>query len=169
MSVVAVRIIPNGFEMCSDSIIGMGSTQLRGENEKFSKLFEVKNIVVGCAGYADEASLLQLFLDTHNFADSNEKSILEFLNEFSDWKKNKTDDGKLRNSYLLGFDGKVFHIQGWLINQVLTYSAIGAGMDYALSALYLGHSAEKAVETAIELSIYCETPILKIIKINKDK
>jgi hypothetical protein len=37
-------------------------------------------------------------------------------------------------------------------------------MSYALAALYLGHSAEEAVETAIELSTMCEEPILVIEK-----
>ena len=47
--------------------------------------------------------------------------------------------------------------------------AIGAGMSYALAALYLGHSAERAVETAIELSTMCEAPIIVIEKTNKEK
>jgi hypothetical protein len=37
-------------------------------------------------------------------------------------------------------------------------------MNFALAALYLGNTAKRAVETAIELSIYCEAPILVIKK-----
>jgi len=48
------------------------------------------------------------------------------------------------------------------IQKVTSYMAIGAGQTYALAALYLGQTAEKAVETAIELSIYCAYPIRKL-------
>lgn len=42
--------------------------------------------------------------------------------------------------------------------------AIGWGFDFALAALYLGHPVQKAVETAIELSVYCEGPIQAITR-----
>ena len=48
---------------------------------------------------------------------------------------------------------------GWAIGRVADFEAIGAGMDFALAALYLGHSVTEAVETAIELSVYCENPV----------
>ena len=43
---------------------------------------------------------------------------------------------------------------------IITYEAIGAGLDYALAALYLGHTVEDSVKTACELSVYCEQPII---------
>lgn len=35
------------------------------------------------------------------------------------------------------------------------YYAMGAGRDYALAALYLGHDARKAVEVACALDVHC--------------
>ena len=35
------------------------------------------------------------------------------------------------------------------------FTAMGGGRDYALAAMYLGHSAEKAVQVACELDITC--------------
>jgi ATP-dependent protease HslVU (ClpYQ) peptidase subunit len=165
MSIVACKILPNGFEICSDSIVvHYDHTQSRGNNLDISKLFEVNNIIVGTSGVASETSLIRLFLETHGIAEPTEKGMLEFLDEFSSWKKTKTDNGDICNSYLIGYQGSVFYIGGWSISRVKTYAAIGAGMDYALAALYLGKSAEEAVQTAIELSIYCESPIIKIKK-----
>jgi len=42
-------------------------------------------------------------------------------------------------------------------------------MDFALAALHLGHTAEEAVATSIELSIYCEAPIQVIKKKSSKK
>ena len=65
--------------------------------------------------------------------------------------------------YIIIYQGRAFYINGFFVDEIRTYQATGAGMDYALSALYLGHGVEKAVETACELSIYCEQPIKKLI------
>lgn len=65
---------------------------------------------------------------------------------------------------MIGFSGLVYTVESWHVDRITTYMAIGAGMDFALAALYLGKTAKKAVETAIELSIYCEAPILVIEK-----
>lgn len=50
-----------------------------------------------------------------------------------------------------------------MVDEILKYHAIGAGMDYALAALYLGATAVQSIETACELSIYCEYPIKSYI------
>ena len=47
------------------------------------------------------------------------------------------------------------------ITEILTYHSIGAGDSFSLGALYLGHSAEEAVDAATELSAMCEKPIIK--------
>jgi|GEM_PF-696654 len=164
MSVVACKILPNGYEIASDSISVRFWTQSKGGNTKFSKLFEVNDVVVGSVGYAEESSLLQMFCATRKPSEATEPAILEFFSEFSSWKKKKAEKSGLDNAYLIGFEGKVFSVNGWFIQQVLKYEAIGAGMDFALAALYLENSAEDAVKVACELSIYCEEPIQMISK-----
>ena len=164
MSVVACRILPNGFEIASDSITVRWATQSKGENTKFSKLFEINGLVIGSVGSAEEASLLQMYCKTRQPASSNEQDLLEFMSEFANWKKTKVSKSDITNHYLVGFEGKVFSIAGWFIQEVLTYEAIGAGMDYALAALYLENSAHDAVKVACELSIFCEEPIQVISK-----
>lgn len=166
MSVVACKILPDGYEIASDSISVRFWTQSKGENTKFSKLFEVNDIVVGSVGYAEESSLLQMYCATRKPSNATEPAILEFFSEFSSWKKKKAEKSGLDNAYLIGYKGKVFSINGWFIQEVLKYEAIGAGMDFALAALYLDKSALDAVKVACELSIYCEEPIQVISKAN---
>jgi ATP-dependent protease HslVU (ClpYQ) peptidase subunit len=163
MSVVACRVFTDGYEIAADSILVRGYTQDKGGTRTFSKLFEVNNIVVGGVGAAEELALLNLFCHTHWPNSGTERGMLEFFNEFASWKKKHIDKGNIENTYLIGYDGKVFHVAGWFISEVTTFEAIGAGMDYALAALYLGCTTHRAVETAIELSVYCEGPI-RIVK-----
>ena len=169
MSVVACKVTKNGYEVAADSITTRGYTQSKGQNVNHSKLFEVNEMVIGGVGLAQESSLLRLFAQQTRPKRADEDGILEFLSEFADWKDKKTKKGGIQNSYILGFDGKAFAISQWFVAEVLTYQAIGAGQDFALAALYLGKSVSEAVETAIELSIYCESPVQLISKETKKK
>jgi ATP-dependent protease HslVU (ClpYQ) peptidase subunit len=164
MSVVACRIKENGYEMAADSITTRGIIQTKGQTTEHVKLYETNDMVIGGVGTSEENSLLRLFAETHRISNPNEYSVLEFISEFSEWKKRKTDNAVVKNSYLIGYQGSVFYVDHWHVSKVKTYMAIGAGMSFALAALYLGHSVKKAVETAIELSTVCEEPILVIEK-----
>lgn len=110
-----------------------------------------------------KAACLDSFAATRKPAAADEYAIPEFPAEFSDWKNKKTNSADIENSYLIGFGGSVFAVEHWLVEKVVTYEAIGAGMNFALAALHLGNGAKKAVETAIELSIYCDAPV-KVIQ-----
>ena len=164
MSVIAVRVKEDGFEMSSDSITVRGNTQSRGNDSTFSKLFDINGIVIGSSGLAEEVSLLKLFSKNRTPAESTEQGILEFISEFQDWKKKKTDSGDISSYFFIGYENNVFYVHGWHIEKIKTYQAIGAGMDFALASMYLGHSTEDAVKTAIELSVYCESPVITIKK-----
>ncbi|MEM7348556.1 MAG: hypothetical protein AAF485_30380 [Chloroflexota bacterium] len=166
MSVVACKITENGYEIAADSITVRGYTQTKGQTTRHSKLFEINDMVVGSTGYAEEVSLFRLFVSTRKPSNPDEYSMLELLSDFSDWKSKKANDGDISNSYIIGFAGKVFAINHWLIEEVVKYEAIGAGEDFALAALHLGFSANEAVETAIELSVFCEGPVQLITKTN---
>jgi hypothetical protein len=88
------------------------------------------------------------------------------MSEFQDWLKKKTDKTYIENSYILVFDKKVFKTEGFYVVEVTDYAAIGAGMDFSLTCLALGHSVKEAVEMACHFSIYCETPV-NIITVEK--
>ncbi|HQU73805.1 MAG TPA: hypothetical protein PKV71_10255 [Calditrichia bacterium] len=170
MSVVCCRVYEDRIEIASDSITVRGWTQEKGR-DNHSKLVAVNDMVIGSVGRAEDSSLMQLFCATHKPEGASESDILSFMVEFLDWKKKKTDQKQTSGVFILLFEGKAFYINGFFIKEVVSYEAIGAGMDFALSALYLGHNVEKAVETACELSVMCEKPIqsLKMDKAGKKK
>jgi ATP-dependent protease HslVU (ClpYQ) peptidase subunit len=162
MSVVACKIYPSGYEIGADSITVRGWTQTKGQTTTLSKLFKVNGLVIGGTGTAEENSLMRLFSETHKPSRPDEQSVLEFLSEFSDWKNKRTNKQELGNSFLIGIDNKVFAVEQWLVEEVTSYEAIGAGQDYALAALHLGHDVSQAIGVAIELSVMCEGPIQTI-------
>jgi ATP-dependent protease HslVU (ClpYQ) peptidase subunit len=160
MSVVAVRVEKNRITIASDSIMVSGYTQLVDKN-KYSKLTKVNDMIIGSVGTCEESSLLQVFCNTHKPETETESAIINFFVEFAEWRRGKTGLHPITNSYLLIVNKNVFHIEGFFVQRITNYMAIGAGNDYALSALYLGHSVKKAVEVACELCVYCETPVIE--------
>jgi len=159
MSVVACKVYKDKIEIASDSITIYGSTQSKDS----AKLFQCNDMTIGGVGLAEETALLRLFSATTKPLSATENSILEFLAAFSTWKKSRVEKSGIENFYILIFGNKAYEVYGWHVKEIDTYGAIGAGMNYALSTLYLGHDVEKAVDVATELSIYCEKPIIKYV------
>lgn len=168
MSVVVCLKTKSGYEIASDSIVTRGFTQTKGQTTDFSKLFEENGMVVGLVGLVEEGMLMRLYASTNRPSAPTERGILEFLSDFSDWKNKRTSNSSIENSYIIWFQGVAFATEQWLVQKVTNYQAIGAGMDFALASLYLGHSAVEAVETAIELSVFCESPV-QLIKKDDDE
>lgn len=158
MSVICCRIQPDAIHIAADSIGIRGRTQNKDDN-KHSKLAMVNGMIIGGVGTAQENSLLQLYCSTRRPASSREVDILIFISEFATWKKEKISVYEIKNTYFLLVEGKAFTIEHFFIEEILTYNSIGAGMDFALAALYMGHGVEDAVKTACHLSIACEAPI----------
>ncbi len=160
MSVVAVKVQKDKIVIGSDSIRTEGWTQ---EKDKEAKLWSIDgSTILGAVGRCDEAFLFKQFLETHRPKEATEERILDLWAEFTQWLKAVMQDGnyKIVNSaFILIFQSKAFFIEGFFIREIKDYYAIGAGMDYARAALYLGASVEKAIKTACELSIVCEQPI----------
>lgn len=163
MSVVAVRVEKNKITIGADSILVNGYTQ---EKDKLAKLFKNEWMVVGDVGQAQEGALFQIFSKTRKPRESSVDAITEYLFDFYSWIREKTEATELHNSYIIVFETKVFLVEGFFVKEVTDYAAIGAGMDFALAALYLGSSVSDAIKTACHLSILCEEPI-NIIEIKK--
>lgn len=163
MSVVAVRVKKNKIIIGADSILVSGWTQ---EKDKLAKLNEVNGMVIGDVGDAQEGALFLIFCKTRKPREASVDALVEFMSEFQDWLNNKIGEVKLENQYVIVLEGKAFVMEGFFIKEVTDYTAIGAGMDFALSALYLGNSVEESIRAACHLSVYCEEPI-NIIEVNK--
>jgi ATP-dependent protease HslVU (ClpYQ) peptidase subunit len=156
MSVVAVKVTKNKITIGADSILVSGWTQ---EKDKLAKLNKANGIIIGDVGDAEEGALFLLFCKTRKPREASVDAIVEFMSEFQDWMNNKTGESKLSNQYILIIEKKAFMIEGFFIKEVTDYTAIGAGADFALPCLALGHSVEVAIEMACHFSIYCEKPV----------
>jgi len=165
MSVVAVKIEKNKITIGADSILVSGYTQ---EKDKLAKLFQNEWMVVGDVGEAQEGALFQIFSKTRKPREATVEALTEYLFDFFQWKKEKTESVELTNHYIIVIEEKAFLVEGFYVKEIKDYMAIGAGMDFALAALYLGSSVEDAIKTSCHLSILCEEPV-NIITIEKNK
>ncbi len=158
MSVVAVKINKDKIEFAADSISVRGYTKRNNE----VKLAEVNQMIIGGTGTLQEINLLFVFGQTHSPLDNTEKAVRDFFFEFGKWKNDLNLGFSFSNTYLFGYKGKAFYVENLLVQEIKDYEAIGAGMDYALAALYLKHSAKEAVKVACELSCYVAKPIVTL-------
>jgi ATP-dependent protease HslVU (ClpYQ) peptidase subunit len=163
MSVVAVKVKKNKIIIGADSILVSGWTQ---EKDKLAKLNKVNGMVIGDVGDAQEGGLFLLYCKTRKPREASVDALIEFMSEFQDWLNNKIGESKLENQYVIVFGEKAFVMEGFFIKEVTDYTAIGAGMDFALSALYLGNSVQDSIKAACHLSVYCEEPV-NIIEVEK--
>ena len=157
MSIVCCTV-KDKIRIASDSIMVRGYTQDKSK-DKYAKLCQVNGMIVGSVGLCEESSMLQIYASTCKPSSPTELGILNFMVDFAEWKKKKTDKYIIDNDNIIAFGGKAFELNGLFVKEITTYSAIGAGMDYALATLYLGNNVETAVKVACELSVYCELPI----------
>ena len=167
MSVVAVKKCDKKIKIAADSIIVSGWTQVEKTIKK-AKLFEVNGIIAGGVGLASENLLLENFCLTHKPHQATEREILNFFIEFNNYIKDLGLSG-YSNHFILCYQGKAFLIeQNLYVSEINEYAAIGAGEDFALAALYLGHSAKEAVKVACELSAMVCEPIIEL-EMSRDK
>ena len=163
MSVVAVKVTDKEIIVGADSIIAYGWTQ---EKDKLAKLEEVNGMIIGSVGLAQEGALFRVFCRTRKPRSCDDEAMIDFMSDFQDWMRNKIDATELENDYIFVFEKKAFLINGFYIKEITDYTAIGAGMDFALSALYLNNTVEESVKASCHLSVYCEEPI-NILKVSK--
>ena len=159
MSVVAVRKEKNKIMIGADSIrISGWGTQ---EKDKLAKLFRIgKDTVLGAVGHAAVNALYREYLENHLPKTNDEYGWTMLMRDFADYLSNLKSAPKFEDSlFIVVYHKKVFLLAGYFVREIRDYYAIGAGADYALSALYLGAGVKKAVETACELSIFCEPPV----------
>lgn len=163
MSVVAARKYSDKLVFASDSIRVSGfyrkETQRVAGHEQ-GKLFEVNGLIIGSVGYIMELNFMQMFARNHKPAAPTTESVLDFMLEFYGWAKSKDDGFGKRNEYLIGFENEIFRlVDTYLVEKINEFSAIGAGEDFALTAMYLDKNPEEAVHIANQLCIFCSDPI----------
>lgn len=160
MSVVCARVYKDKIVMAADSIVVKW-----GENKdisgNFLKMRRINDVLIGSSGGATEASLMWHYMATHNPFGSTEKDVLEYMVEFSRWKKELTGDGKVENQYLIAFGGKLFCVYGIFVTEVKEFESIGHGMFYANAVMHMGHSPREAVKVACDMDCFVAEPIIE--------
>lgn len=159
MGVVAAKIYKDKIVMAADSIV------VRGRSKRIDngivKINKINDMIVGSTGYAQELSLMWQYMTTHKPATATEKDVLDFVIEFSRWKRELIGSYSVDNTYLMAYDGHLFQIENMLVCEVSEWIAIGTGEGFANAALYLGNSPRDAVKVACELSCFVAEPIIE--------
>ena len=118
-------------------------------------------MIIGSSGYAQETSILWDFANTHKPAAPTVQSMLDFMLEFAQWLGSYGLSPEIQNEYLIAYEGHLFEIESMFVHEISDFTAIGAGEDFALAALYLGHDPKEAVEVACKLCCVVSEPILE--------
>lgn len=158
MSVVAAKVYADRVTMAADSIMTKGWSKT---NNNFVKINEINDMIVGGCGLSQEISLMWHYMTTHKPASATERNILDFIVEFSKWKRDLTGDGTVQDTYLIIFEGHLFEINDMFVFEIKDYAAVGAGEDFANAALHLGHTPKEAVKVACDLCCYVCEPIIE--------
>jgi len=159
MSVVCAKKYKDKIVMCADSIVVSGFSKTT--NGDFTKMQYINNMLLGGSGRADEISVMWHYMKTHKPADNSDKSVLEFIVEFSKWKNDMGMGSRIDNVYLLAYQEKLFEIEDMFVCEIKDFCAIGAGRDFSNAAMYLGHTPREAVKVACALSCVVAEPILE--------
>lgn len=163
MSVVATRVFPDRIEIAADSQITWGMTM---QNAASVKLFSTDlGLTVGACGSMQEIGLFRIYSKTRIPPAPTEDGIMDFMHAFRLWmidnaEPSMSDD---ETAYHIVFGDRAFCVVNYAIREIEDYDAIGTGMDYALTALYLSRDPHDAVEVACKLNIYCSGPIETVV------
>jgi ATP-dependent protease HslVU (ClpYQ) peptidase subunit len=164
MTVVAARKYADRIEFAADSIITRGSTQISDRTIAAPKLFQQNGLTIGLTGALAEGSLMQIFTRNHKPAAATLEGIIDFLFEFESWVRNRDTAFTIDNAYLIGFEGKLFRTYARFdVFEIAEFEAIGAGQDFAITAMHLEKTPTEAVSIACALSVWCSLPVSTIV------
>lgn len=166
MTVIACRKYPDRIAFAADSMLSIGDNHIVPKQvTNHCKLIQQNSLVVGASGLVFESELMGVFSRNHKPARADLESVLDFFLDFRDWARKKDESLKPGNSYLICLEGKVFESDNALrVSEVVEFSAIGCGWQYALTAMTLGQHPEGAVQTTINLSQFCGGAIQTIVE-----
>lgn len=163
MSIVAARKYENHISFAADSISVAGSTRITQRIETSAKLFQSNGLTIGGAGSARELSMISLYVRNHSPINDDLESMIDFIWRFEKWVQERDEDFGAENHYLIAFQRGLYRTYGGLeIFQVNEFDAVGAGQDYAVTALHLEKTPHEAVDIACQLSVWCHPPVIEV-------
>lgn len=164
MSVVAVKKYNNKIVIGSDSII-VSDDESTMRIDKNGKLKKLKNdMILGITGCCSAETLFIDFLEDHIPKRNTVDGYIRLLAKF--WKEIKEIDDEIEMddfSAIIVYKNKIFEIENFYVHEVRTYTAIGVGEAYALTALNLGMNIREAIKVTCKTTVWCSEPI-KIIE-----
>lgn len=157
MTVIAARVYEDRIELAADSRVTLGDYRVVGSSEaEPMKVCSVNGMVIGGAGRKSTLQWLTYFARNHSPASESEVDVSAFILEFCEWMEKKSKSFGLENHFLVAFGSSLFKVYSSLaVMKVPEFAAIGSGGDYALAAMYLGHSPEDAARVAAKLDPWC--------------
>jgi ATP-dependent protease HslVU (ClpYQ) peptidase subunit len=166
MSIIVVKKYNDKIVLGCDS----QTTQWWNKNirEEPIKLVDLGDIIVGSAGMVKTTRLLHTFINQRKITKlHDEVDILNFIRDFEKWIKDNTSSGDVtmtENEFIFVKEDRVWIVrEGYLIQEVENFAAIGSGYDKALIALELGHDVEETVKAVCKFDVFCSEPV-KIIE-----
>lgn len=159
MSVVVAKVAEKYITIAADSGCYQGKGIIPSKNMNISKMEKINGMILGGVGIAEENQLFFDYMKTHVLDVVDPEHIRAFIKEFQHYKEELGLSKNLENEYLLAAKGRCYNFQGMFVAEVHDSWAIGAGGNYANGALYMGATAEKAVEAAIALCAFVDGKI----------
>jgi ATP-dependent protease HslVU (ClpYQ) peptidase subunit len=162
MTVIAARKYHDKIVMAADSFIGNDEVNYNHQCST-PKMFDTGECVIGLTGSADDASLLRIFSKTHKLGDRVDQSrVMDWLMEYAEWKKSKVGEWGFKSWILLAHKSGLYVCYGISCHEVDEFASIGAGQDFANTALYLGKSPSEAAKIACRISNKCAEPVTEM-------
>ncbi len=166
MSIIVVKKYPDKIVLgCDSQATHWWNKQI---TEEPVKLVDLGDIVVGSAGFVKVTKLLHTYISQRKVTKlHDEVDILNFIKDFEKWIKDNTVGSDIKmsdNEFIFVKDDKIWTVkEGYLIEEVEHFTAIGSGYDKALMALELGHDVEETVKAVCKFDLFCSEPV-KIIE-----
>ncbi len=161
MSVVAVQVTKEYVEIAADTQMSRNNVIQQG-----SKMFQDDTgTVFAFTGVAEEGTLLRVYAAEMPLVKDTDGDIVEYFHNFSHFLLKFRDEWCApENSYVVVKNGKAWTVDGFFVDRIVEYASIGSGSEFALSAMSMGASVEKAIEVAAKFDMYCNTPV-EVIRI----
>jgi len=154
VTVIAARVNGQCIEMSADSQFTRcgGHKNNTGLTEK---IIRGSDFVIGVSGEALLLTLVSMYAKNHPVGDGGVDRVTEWGLEFLEYCRKKTDSWDQHGSLLLAHKSGLYAVYDWIPLVVTDFWAIGSGLQYAETAMYLGHSTEEAVLVAIQMAYGC--------------
>lgn len=161
MTVLALKHYQDRIEIATDSGRFYGSSEPK-ENNCVKILHPQDDIHFASCGSEAEGNLFELYSMTRKPEINTRHGILKYFGDFLQWKKKLTDNFIQENDYFFIFEEIPYQIwRGLNIEEIKVeeFRTLGAGMQEAKCAMYLGKSPKEAVALCLELNCYTSGPV----------